>query len=196
MNGGISSAQSVLLTGTSAGGTGVMVHLDWLAARLRRAQVRGVNDAGWIPESLPDIPGVPSINDFVQSAIQLWNGKPDVSCSQANRGNLQRCYLSTVYPYLKTPLLLQESQYDSWVLGLFQITYPFDATEQFFADLFATEVRESLVPVEAAFSPRTWSHGLLPYTRFNSVKVNGVSMRQVLGNWFFDRPGPVKLIQQ
>jgi O-palmitoleoyl-L-serine hydrolase len=196
VGGGISSAQSVLLCGTSAGGTGVMIHLDWLATKLPRAQVRGLNDAGWIPESLPDIPGYPSLNGFVQSAIRLWNGKPDVSCAQANPGNRHLCYLSTVYPYLKTPLLLQESQYDSWVLGILQITYPFDDFEQIFADLFASNVRESLIPVEAAFSPRTWSHGLLPYASFNSLKVNGVSLRQVLGNWFFDRSGPVKLVQQ
>jgi O-palmitoleoyl-L-serine hydrolase len=196
LSGGISSAQNVLLAGTSAGGTGVMVHLDWLAAKLRGAKVRGVNDAGYIPASLPDIPGYPSLNDFVRSAILLWHGKPDASCAQANHGNLHLCYLSSVYPYVKTPVLLQESQYDSFVLGIFQITYPFDSLEQYFADTFASAVRQSLVPVSAAFSPRTWSHGLLPYASFNSTKVNGVSVRQVLGNWFFDRPGPVKVIQQ
>src|SRR5262249_55642636 len=113
--GGISSAQNILFSGTSAGGTGVMVNLDWLAAKFPHVKVRGVNDAGYIPESLPDIPGYPSLKGFVQNAILLWNGKPDVSCAQANHGNLQLCYLSSVYPYIKTPLLLQESQYDSFV---------------------------------------------------------------------------------
>jgi hypothetical protein len=188
-------ATEVLLAGTSAGGDGVMVHLDWLASQLHGAKVRGLNDAGWIPEA-NTVPIKPTMNEILGEAVPLWNGKPDVSCVKANPTAKGRCYLSFVYPYLSTPLFVQESQWDSWVLGLVGISYPFDAIEQQVANAYAGAVRNSLVPVDAAFSPRTFTHGLAPYTKFNSQKVNGVTLRSALANWFFDRPGPVKVIKK
>jgi hypothetical protein len=190
----LKTATEVLLAGTSAGGAGVMVHLDWVAAQLPRAKVRGLNDAGWLPESNALPLGEP-VRETVAKAVQYWNGKPDPSCVAANPGRKDRCYLSSVYPYLKTPLFVQESQWDSWALGLAGIDYPFDLTEQVAADAFAVAVRQSLVPVAAAFSPRLYVHGLAPYKRFNAVKVDNVNLRRALGNFFFDRPGPTKVVK-
>ena len=192
----LSAAQQVLLSGTSAGGAGVMVNLDWLAAQLPGANVRGLNDGGWIPQFLPDWPGVPSVQGLVRNAAKLWHGKPDVTCANANSDSIDHCYDSSVYPYLQTPLMVQESQHDTWVLGILQVHYPYNSWEQLIVNYFAAAVRRSLVPVHAAFSPRTNTHGLAPYTRFNSVKISGWSLRRVLGNWFFDRPGPKKVIRR
>lgn len=189
----LSAATEVLLAGTSAGGDGVMVHLDWLASQLRNAKVRGLNDAGWIPEA-NTLPLNPAQSEILKQAVLLWNGKPDVSCVNANPSQKGRCYLSSVYPYLTTPLFVQESQWDSWVLGLVGVSYPFDSIELQVANAYAGAVRGSLVPVDAAFSPRTFTHGVAPYPRFNSQKVNGVTLRSTLANWFFDRPGPIKAI--
>ena len=190
----ISSAKRILLGGTSAGGAGTMVNLDWMDAQFPAADVRGLNDGGWIPP-IPSLPGLPSVGGLVENAVRLWNGKPDASCAVAQPDNLSTCYQSTVYPYIHAPLMVQESQYDTWVLRILQVRYPYNPTEQFVADLFAAEVRRSLQPVRAAFSPKTQTHGLAPYTRFSSVKIDGVPLRRVLGNWFFDRPGAIKLVQ-
>lgn len=189
----LKTATEILLAGTSAGGAGVMVHLDWLASQLRRAKVRGLNDAGWIPEA-NTLPLDTAMDEILTQGVQLWNGKPDSSCVDATE--TERCYLSSVYPYVTTPLLVQESQWDSWVLGIVGIDYPFDPAEQPVVDAFAAAVRSSLVPVDAAFSPRTFTHGLAPYTKFNNLKVSGVTLRSLLGNWFFDRSGPVKIIKK
>lgn len=190
----LKAATEVLLAGTSAGGDGVMVHLDWLTSQLQHARVRGLNDAGWIPET-NTIPLNPTVSEILGEAIPLWNGKPDASCAAANPSAKGRCYLSSVYPYITTPLFVQESQWDSWVLGLVGITYPFDPIEGQVANAYAGAVRKSLTQVPAAFSPRAFTHGVAPYTRFNSQKVNGVSLRLALGNWFFLRSGPVKAVQ-
>lgn len=191
----LKNATEILFAGTSAGGDGVMVHLDWLASQFRNAKVRGLNDAGWIPES-NTVPIKPSMNEILGEAVPLWNGKPDVSCANANPTSKGKCYLSSVYPYLSTPLFVQESQWDSWVLGLVGISFPFDSIEQQVANAYAGAVRDSLAPVDAAFSPRTFTHGLAPYTRFNTQKVNGITLRSALANWFFGRPGPVKAIKK
>ena len=190
----LSSAQRVLLSGTSAGGIGVMVHLDWLATQLQNAEVKGLNDAGWTPD-LPSFLPIPNLNGPVQQALQLWNGKSDRTCENSITGSKYRCYTSAVYPFISTPLMVQMSQYDSVYLGGIGVHQPFDAAETFLANLFAGAIRDSLEPVNAAFSPRTNTHGVLPYKRFRALRVNGLSLQQILGNWFFERPGPVKIVK-
>jgi O-palmitoleoyl-L-serine hydrolase len=189
------SAKRILLSGTSAGGFGVMVHLDWLARQFPSANVRGVNDAGWTPEEILLFPDTAD-SLITDTAINLWSGRPDTSCSKANPHKKFLCYSSAVYPYLKTPLFVQMSQYDAVFLSGIGVRAPFDARETFLADLFAASLRESLEPVGAAFSPRTHTHGLLPYDKFLTVQVDGHSVQELLGNWFFGRFGPVKAIKQ
>lgn len=191
---GLSTADRILFSGTSAGGIGVMVHLDWLSAQFPSAQVRGVNDAGWTPAQALTLP-IPQSAFPLKEALQLWNGKPDMSCAQANPSKKYLCYSSDVYRFLNTPLMVQMSQYDPVFLSGLGVKFPFDPAEQVLADLFAAAVRDSLSNVDAAFSPRTNTHGVLPYQRFTGLKVNRVSLQQLVGNWFFNRPGPIKEIK-
>lgn len=191
----LSSAKRILFAGTSAGGIGVMVQLDWLAAQFPAAEVRGVNDAGWTPLQVFSLP-IPSNVFPVQQALRLWNGKPDLSCAQANPNAKYFCYSSAVYPYLNAPLMVQMSQYDTVFLSGLGVRYPFDPAEKVLADLFALAVRESLSNVEAAFSPRTNTHGVMPYKKFTGLQINGFSLQELVGNWFFGHPGPVKQIKQ
>jgi len=190
----LTSANRILLSGTSAGGIGVMIHLDWLASKFRGVDVRGINDAGWTPdpESVP-ILGT-AINRSFDRAIRLWNGKPDSSCAQAHRNSKYRCYTSGVYPYLNFPLMVQMSQFDTVFLGAIGVQHPFDVREKVYAELFAAAVRQSLRSVPAAFSPRTPTHGLLHTSKFGELKVDGFSLNQILGNWFFSKSGPVKIV--
>jgi hypothetical protein len=190
----LTSANRILLSGTSAGGIGTMVHLDWLAGQFPNAEVRGINDAGWTPAEALELP-IPQSSFPVARALQLWNGKPDASCAQANSNTKYFCYSSAVYPHINTPLMVQMSQYDPVFLSGLGVKFPFNSSERVLADLFAFAVRESLNDVPAAFSPRTNTHGVLPYTRFTGLKVNGFSLQQLLGNWFFGRPGPIKQIR-
>jgi len=174
------SGTEILLTGWSAGGVGVMVNLDWLAKRLPKAKVRGLNDAGWWPvESKTG----QDLEKAVAQGIPMWGGKPDHDCVVANRKSKSACYVSTVYPYITTPLFIQESQRDGVYVG----AHPAK---------FAKALLSSLAPVDAAFSPRTNNHGLGINEGFVSVKIDGYSFSQVLGNWFFDRAGPAKKIQK
>ena len=171
-----------------------MQHLDWLASQFRMARVKGLNDAGWIPESNSLVLD-PAMDEILRQAVQLWGGMPDASCAAANAASKGRCYLSSAYPFLTTPLFVQESQWDSWVLGFAAVDAPLDSSEQLIANAFAASVRASLAPVAAAFSPRTLTHGVAPYKAFNAQKVNGVNLRTLLGNWFFERPGRIKSVK-
>ena len=193
-NKGLTAADHILFSGTSAGGIGVMVHLDWLSAQFPAAEVRGVNDAGWTPAQALALP-IPQSAFPVNEALQLWNGKPDASCAQANPNKKYICYSSDVYRFLNAPLMVQMSQYDPVFLSGLGVRFPFNPAEKALADLFAAAVRDSLSEVNAAFSPRTNTHGVLPYQRFTGLKINGFSLQQLIGNWFFNRPGPIKEIK-
>jgi hypothetical protein len=107
----LSPGTEVLIAGGSAGGPGVMVHLDWLAQQLPKAKVRGLNDGGWFPENAEATKQV--IGEITQG-IPLWNGKSDFNCEKAHPTRQIKCYQSSVFPYITTPLFVHESQWD-WI---------------------------------------------------------------------------------
>ncbi|HSE40683.1 MAG TPA: pectin acetylesterase-family hydrolase, partial [Acidobacteriota bacterium] len=69
----LGAANRILLSGTSAGGIGTMIHLDWFASQFPSAQVRGINDAGWTPSDALSLP-IPDTAFPVQRALKFWNG--------------------------------------------------------------------------------------------------------------------------
>jgi hypothetical protein len=98
---------------------------------------------------------------------------------------LSNCFYPSAYQYLKTPMFVQSTQWDwHWVSPDSS-----DRTKQ-----FAKDVRRSLADVPAAFSSQ-YSLFVVAYRlEFASLNVNGYSMADLLGNWFFDRAGPIKQI--
>ena len=62
---------------------------------------------------------------------------------------------------------------------------------------FGIGVRDSLSKlVPAAFSAATGTHTSLQNERWQGLKIQGQNLQQTVGNWYFDRPGPTKLIAQ
>jgi hypothetical protein len=192
----LTDARQVLFSGSSAGGVGVLVHLDWLAERLPNATVRGVTDAGWFVDLQPYDPDIDPLVVQAQRGYTFWNATVDASFAAANPGAEGRCYMGQyVYPYLTTPLFVQIAQSDGPQLLQLGLNLPLDNSERTYISTFGEAVRASLKPVSAAFSPATRTHGLLTDEKFWTVRINGLSFREVLGNWFFGRPGPVKAIE-
>jgi hypothetical protein len=179
----LSPRTEILLGGASSGGMGVLVHLDWLAGKLPHAKVRGLIDGGWLPEKST---GVRSFELGIAEGMPFWNGKADVDCMRANPTRKSKCYLSSAYPYVTTPLFIAESQWD-WIFVL----SPTDPS----ASEFAKAVRDSLVPVQAAWSPRVFAH-VLSGRGFQAHRIGNVTFKDLLGNWFFERAGKVKAVQK
>ena len=193
----LADATQVLFSGSSAGGFGVLANLDWLASELPGAEVRGMTDAGWAIDIQPFDPGVdPALVQF-QTGYDYWGGVVDASCAAANPGAEGHCYMGQdVYPYLETPLFVQIAQSDGPQLNALGITRPLDAAKKQYITQFGAAVRASLENVDAAFSPTTISHGLLTDPNFSMTRIGGLNLAQVLGNWFFSRPGqPIKAIE-
>ena len=134
---GLGDAKRVLLTGSSAGGIGTLANLDWLAARLPGADVKGAPTAGWfLPAALPgDLPAVYPPSDFAHFAagthgnaeteagasvgdfLDLINGRGvlNADCVAAQKpGDEWSCSSAhTLYPYIKTPVYIIENMYDT-----------------------------------------------------------------------------------
>ena len=188
----LAEATDALFSGSSAGGVGVLVHLDWLAGKLPGVDVRGMTDAGWILDIEPYDAAIDRASVQFQDGFGLWNGMVDASCAAANQGAEGRCYIGPyVYSTIQTPLFVQISQSDGPQLNAIGITRPLDSKKEEYIAQFGAEVRASLANVQAAFSPTTISHGLLLDPEFWSQGIQGFSLSQVLGNWFFDRPSQV-----
>ncbi|MFN4218778.1 MAG: pectin acetylesterase-family hydrolase [Candidatus Bipolaricaulia bacterium] len=192
----LADATEVLFSGGSAGGAGVMANLDWVTERLPHATVRGLNDAGWAVDIRPYESSIPSFLDQTQQGYALWQGVVDTSCAAANPGTEGRCYTEYAYPHISTPLFVQQAQFDGAILRLLGVVPPFDDKERAYMLEFAAAVRRSLEPVLAAFSPATATHSIVTNEQFWNLRIAGYSLRDVVGNWFFGRPGPIKLIEQ
>lgn len=191
----LTEARQVVLSGSSAGGAGVLVNLDWLASQLPSAAVWGIDDAGWFVDVQPFDPSIPSPRQMTQQAYSLWSGRVDTSCAAANPGSEGLCYLGAVaYPYIQTPIFIQIAQYDGPQLVGLGVGLPLDDKKRSFALDFGKAVVESLAPVTVAFSPATRTHGLLQDRQFWTVTIDGVTFQQALGNWIFNRGGPIRLI--
>jgi len=133
---GLADAKRVLLTGSSAGGIGALLNLDWLANRLPNADVKGAPQAGWFfPAALPgDLPDVFPPSDYPHFAtgthgndasaaggggahLDLIDGRGllNADCVAAQKSGEDWACGSAhkLYPHLKTPVYIIENMYDT-----------------------------------------------------------------------------------
>lgn len=124
---GIANATHVLVTGTSAGGIGTFLNVDYIQTRLPNASVKGAPNAGWFfpsdPEGLPTGSGFPQdFADFAAKQPSVWDNSSDVlwagytlpACAvgmlAAGKPPWFCGSISNLYPYIKAPLLVVENQ--------------------------------------------------------------------------------------
>ena len=138
MKHGLGAAKNVLLTGGSAGGVGTFVNSDYLTDLLPQATVKASPNAGWffpaaLPDDLPDIyapsdsahfangtHGNPSsVNNSLPAFVsgELWKNRgvfPAACVADQKPGEWWACNtVHKLYKYIKTPLFVLESQYDT-----------------------------------------------------------------------------------
>lgn len=106
---GLANATSLLLAGSSAGGTGVILNLNSIKSllhdelHLRHVSVRGVSDSGWFLDREPYSKDPHSLTpvDAVRRGIALWQGKVPPLCAASYPSEPWRCYFGyRIYPFL------------------------------------------------------------------------------------------------
>ncbi|XP_026158295.1 inactive palmitoleoyl-protein carboxylesterase notum1b isoform X2 [Mastacembelus armatus] len=121
---GLSNAKVLLLAGSSAGGTGVLLNVDQVAEQLESqgysgVQVRGLADSGWFldnkqykfTECLDTISCAPT--EAIKRGIRYWGGLVPENCRQAHVGEEWNCFFGyKVFPTLKSPVFVVQWLFD------------------------------------------------------------------------------------
>ncbi|TKS69092.1 Palmitoleoyl-protein carboxylesterase notum1a [Collichthys lucidus] len=121
---GLDNAKVLLLAGSSAGGTGVLLNVDQVAEQLelqghRGVQVRGLADSGWFldnkqykfSECLDTLSCAPT--EAIKRGIRYWGSLVPESCRQAHVGEEWNCFFGyKLYPTLKSPVFVVQWLFD------------------------------------------------------------------------------------
>ena len=191
----LKEATQVLVAGSSAGSYGAASNVDWIASQLTWAKVKGVLDSSWVPPlpnyrtvTLQPPPGSAGYYNYFAAVV-------DQSCAAANPSQPQIC-LSPIdlYSYTSTPVFIYAEQHDPTLSQIKGITNPNDPAQAAYMNQYADSLRQSLQNVTAVFSPSAGIHTALTDDNFTNIKVDGYDFQQILGNWYFGRSGPVRVI--
>lgn len=190
----LKSATEVILSGSSAGSFGAQNNMDRVANMLSFARVSGILDSGWKPP-IPAFGQTGNPQDAENTGFSYWNAQADESCVRSYTDKPNIClYSYFLYPHISTPVFVYVDQRDENALMNKGVLPPYDDAEEAYIENYITECRASLAGVSAVFSPSTGNHTALTNERFTSIKVDGHTFAETLGNWYFKRQGPVRVI--
>eukprot|EP01006_Ploeotia_vitrea_P049952 TRINITY_DN67396_c12_g5_i1.p1 TRINITY_DN67396_c12_g5~~TRINITY_DN67396_c12_g5_i1.p1 ORF type:complete len:418 (-),score=15.63 TRINITY_DN67396_c12_g5_i1:364-1617(-) len=117
----LNKSEDIIFAGCSAGGLGVILHLDWVAERYPDTKVRGLADAGYFfPYKHPDT-FLDPFGANLGAAVRHFNVSVPLGTSYTcwlvyyATDQQWRCFLPRyLLPHIRTPLFLLQSQVDSW----------------------------------------------------------------------------------
>uniref|UniRef100_A0A2K6Q3E0 Notum, palmitoleoyl-protein carboxylesterase n=1 Tax=Rhinopithecus roxellana TaxID=61622 RepID=A0A2K6Q3E0_RHIRO len=128
---GLSGAKVLLLAGSSAGGTGVLLNVDRVAEQLEELgypaiQVRGLADSGWFLDNkqyrhtdcVDTITCAPT--EAIRRGIRYWNGVVPERCRrQFQEGEEWNCFFGyKIYPTLRCPVFVVQWLFDEAQLAV------------------------------------------------------------------------------
>ncbi|XP_015271589.1 PREDICTED: carboxylesterase notum2-like [Gekko japonicus] len=197
---GIKQAKVLLLAGSSAGATGVLLNIDRVAALLAELeadalQVQGLVDSGWFlidtkrprPAGCSD-PFACSPADALKKGLRMWNGVLPEKCKQQfRRGEEWQCFLGhKLYSSLKTPVFVVQWLFDEEQLKLenvhFGSTRVLENQRGYIQNL-GRELKSSLRDIPAVFAPSCPAHTLVIKSYWTEIQVRGVPLPRALQCW-------------
>ncbi|XP_061416586.1 palmitoleoyl-protein carboxylesterase notum1-like [Lethenteron reissneri] len=195
---GMGHARTIMLAGSSAGGTGVLLHLDSMAAQLRAlgvpAQLRGLADSGWFVERRGS-GAAPGCGGGVRPGADCGPGAPVHSMHHAVRGarlhlppgEEWKCYFGFItFQTLATPVFVAQWLFDEAQLTAdnVQLLGPTRGGDQLpYLRELGQELRATLHPLPAVFSPACLAHTLITSSGWADVQVKGLTLPRALQCW-------------
>uniref|UniRef100_A0A8C5GX65 Palmitoleoyl-protein carboxylesterase notum1a-like n=1 Tax=Gouania willdenowi TaxID=441366 RepID=A0A8C5GX65_GOUWI len=176
LNKGLDNAKVLLLAGSSAGGTGVLLNVDRVAELLEGlgyagVQVRGLSDSGWFLDNkqyhhtdcVDAVSCAPT--ETIKRGIKYWGGVVPERCKQ--------------------------SIYFLWLFDEAQLTVdniqltgqPVQEGQWRYIQNLGTELRNTLKDVPAMFAPACLSHEVITRNYWTDVQVKGTSLPRALHCW-------------
>ncbi len=180
----LSDASELLVAGSSAGGSGASHNLNRIVDWFPELPIKGVIDSSWDPNDTTFTPF-----PFNDAEVVAFRGTHlDTYCSEALGTDLLDCVdLDALQPFWQVPVFIYIDQIDKVKLGNSGITDPSDPTQQSWILDNAELIRETLEEVDGYFSPAYGQHAVITNDWFNDSKIDGISFRQALGDWYFER---------
>ncbi|XP_060589837.1 palmitoleoyl-protein carboxylesterase NOTUM-like isoform X2 [Ruditapes philippinarum] len=203
---GLKHATKLILTGSSAGGTGVLINLDRVANQMAKlapeVEVRGIADSGWFldypqyrykdcVEALSCAP-----TDGIKRGIKMWNGRvPETCMEEYTESEHWRCYFGyRLYKTLKNPLYVIQHLFDEaqiLVDNVFEQTQikgdnsaaTVTKPQWEYLHKLGQEVRKTLENVSAVFAPSCLSHEILTRYDWFNVSINSIKLGQSIYCW-------------
>eukprot|EP00058_Branchiostoma_floridae_P013695 XP_002599183.1 hypothetical protein BRAFLDRAFT_275198 [Branchiostoma floridae] len=192
---GLKNSKTLLLSGSSAGGTGVILNLDRSAEFLRRegssVQVQGVADSGWFLDNKQYMPTectetlscAPT--EAIRRGIQWWNGQVPERCArQYSKDEQWRCFFGyRAYPTLQAPLFVIQWLFDEAQMMVNNVGTPVDKEQWNYIHNLGVDLRKTLTNVTGVFAPACLAHTLITKSDWMTVQMKGVSLPNALHCW-------------
>ncbi|XP_054849645.1 palmitoleoyl-protein carboxylesterase notum2-like [Eublepharis macularius] len=197
---GMKQAKVLLLAGSSAGATGVLLNIDRVAALLEALeaealQVQGLVDSGWflVDTKRPRAPGCSdafacSPVEALKKGIRMWSGILPEKCKQQfKRGEEWQCFLGyKLYSSLKTPVFVVQWLFDEEQLKLENVrlrsTSVLENQWSYIQNL-GRDLKSTLHDIPAVFAPSCLAHTLVTKSYWTEIQVKGVPLPRALQCW-------------
>ncbi|XP_061086589.1 inactive palmitoleoyl-protein carboxylesterase notum1b [Conger conger] len=195
---GLESAKLLLLAGSSAGGTGVLLNVDGVAEQLAElghteVQVRGLSDSGWFLDNqqyrstdcVDTISCAPT--EAIKRGVRYWGSVVPERCRLAHEGEEWSCFFGyKLYPTLKSPVFVVQWLFDEAQLTVDNIHLtgqPVQEGQWRYIQNLGNELRNTLKDVPAMFAPACLSHEVITRTYWTDIQVKGTSLPRALQCW-------------
>lgn len=200
----LGDSTDVLVVGSSAGGGGVQLNLDRISDKIhgvsRDTNIVGVLDSTWSFVVEPFTVRVDAYGNITteEDVGNFHNTIGDESCESAVSDTDVSCRTTqTLAPYLSTSFFTYIDQRDSLKLTRMGVTNLQDSAQRaYWEDIYQPTLLTSIANLGGLFSPMVGKHTSLTGDRFYTVKIDGLTFADVLGNWYFDRSGPKSVIAE
>ncbi|CAH0553024.1 unnamed protein product [Brassicogethes aeneus] len=189
---GLENSTDLLLTGSSAGGTGVMLNLDNVREllheeyNLKQINVRGVTDSGWFLDRAPYTHGtalIPAV-EASRKGLEYWKGKVPRRCREEYPNDPWKCFFGyRIYPHLKTELFVFQWLFDEAQMNADNVGTPVTKQQWDYIHKMGDALRHSFENVSAVFAPSCISHSVLTKRDWQNVKIDDISIAEALHCW-------------
>ncbi|KAK2874720.1 hypothetical protein QQF64_003312 [Cirrhinus molitorella] len=195
---GLDGAKVLLLAGSSAGGTGVLLNVDRVSELLKdlglgSVQVRGLVDSGWFLDNkqyrssdcIDTISCAPT--EAIKRGVRYWNSVVPERCSRAYNGEDWNCFFGyKVQPTLKRPVFVVQWLFDEAQLMVDNVHLtgqPVQEGQWRYIQNLGSELRNTLKNVPAMFAPACLSHEIITRSYWMDIHVKGTSLPRALQCW-------------
>ncbi|GAU93431.1 hypothetical protein RvY_05373 [Ramazzottius varieornatus] len=192
---GLRKGKRLLLAGSSAGATGVLLNVDtvghWLRMHGSKIKVRGLVDSGWFLDAAPYSktdcmdPRRCSPAATLRKGIKLWNSELPGRCMSSHRHEPWNCfYGSNIYSTLQSPVFIFQWLYDEAQLMASNAFVPRTKAQGLYVQSIRTKLIRDLQNVSAVFAPACVGHVVLNDRQWTSFSIDGVSFGEALRCWW------------